>query len=54
MTSRELDKLNKLWRYKIRSLKMNNMNESLQYNNLDIDDPPLLKYSNNINELLQD
>ena len=33
---------------------MNNMNEFLQYNDFDIDNSSLLKYSNNINELLQD
>lgn len=54
MTSRELDKSNKPWRYKIRSLKMDNMNEPLEYSGLDIDDPPLLKYSNDMDGLLRD
>ena len=54
MTSRESNKINKDWRYKIRSLKMDNMKEPLQYSGLDIDDPPLLTYSNNIDGLLQD
>ena len=53
-TSRDLDKLNRPWRYKIRSLKMDKMNEPLQYSGLDIDDPPSLKYSSNMDELIQD
>ena len=33
---------------------MDNMKELLQYSDLDIDDPSLLTYSNNIDGLLQD
>ena len=43
------------WIYKMRTLKMNHMKESLEYNGLDIDDlPPAIQYSNNIEGLLKD